>query len=358
MSGDLGIEQGTLTDFFELIGRNLENRPAPLWGAHAVIRALSRLDDAQSVTRARANAAHHYDLSYDLYRLFLDREMHYSCAYFEDPSASLETAQAAKVRHIISKLHLADGQAVLDIGCGWGALALEIARAHDVRVTGITLSKEQLTVAQSRAKREGLDDRVSFELLDYRQVEGCFDRIVSVGMFEHVGPGHFEAFFGTLADRLTEEGVALIHSIGARRDGGGSNAWMRKYIFPGGYIPTVSEAAKAVEGTGLWITDMEILRLHYALTLDRWLERFTASRAMAAQLYDERFCRMWEFYLASCAMAFRYGDLMVMQIQLARKVEALPITRDYMRASEERLKTVIGPRKGECASVELNRTVG
>jgi cyclopropane-fatty-acyl-phospholipid synthase len=287
--------------------------------------------------RARRNVAHHYDLSESLYRLFLDQDMQYSCAYFADENASIDQAQRAKVRHILSKLDLRAGQRVLDIGCGWGGLALAIARQFDVHVTGITLSQEQLAVARRRAALEGLDQRVSFELADYRAMAGAFERIVSVGMFEHVGPRHYGEFFKTVRRLLTDDGAALLHTIGARVDGGGVNAWMEKYIFPGGYVPTLSETTAAVEKAKLWPTDVEILRLHYAHTLDHWLRRFRQNRAAALDIYDEAFCRMWEFYLAGCAMSFRHGDLMVMQIQLSKSITALPITRDYMHATERSL---------------------
>lgn len=339
MDGRLIIEEGGLEGLFELIGLNLGNRPPPsllsrLWG-----RMIARRAADQKPKAAARNASHHYDLSEALYRQFLDPQMQYSCAYFERPDADLDEAQRAKIAHIIAKLDLKPNQRVLDIGCGWGGLAIQIARSCDARVTGITLSQEQLAVARRRAAEAGLADRVTFELTDYREVTGEFERIVSVGMFEHVGPKHYQAFFATVARRLTADGVALIHSIGARRDGGGTNPWMRKYIFPGGYIPTPSEALKAVEQTGLWTTDVEILRLHYAYTLERWLARFRVAREHVEALYDERFCRMWEFYLVSCAMAFRHGDLMVMQMQLAKRIDSLPITRGYMQAAEQRLRS-------------------
>jgi cyclopropane-fatty-acyl-phospholipid synthase len=338
MDGDLTIEKGSLDDLFELIGLNLENRSRPSAFTRAIMRLSSRRAAAQKPAAAARNAAHHYDISEGLYRLFLDPQMQYSCAYFDEPGMDLSAAQQAKMAHILSKLDLRANQRVLDIGCGWGGLALHIARTTQARVVGITLSRQQLDVARRRAQEQGLADRVTFELTDYRDLKGEFERIVSVGMFEHVGPKHYRAFFEAVRDRLTADGVGLIHSIGARADGGGTNPWMRKYIFPGGYIPTPSEVLSAVEHTRLWVCDMEILRLHYAETLTHWLARFREQRPAARGLYDERFCRMWEFYLASCAMAFRYGDLMVMQIQLTKRIDALPTSRAYMEATERRLR--------------------
>jgi cyclopropane-fatty-acyl-phospholipid synthase len=337
VSGELVLERGSIEELLDLIGRNLHNRPEPPWIVRALTRLANRSGARQSQGRARRNVAHHYDLSESLYRLFLDQDMQYSCAYFADENASIDQAQRAKVRHILSKLDLRAGQRVLDIGCGWGGLALAIARQFDVHVTGITLSQEQLAVARRRAALEGLDQRVSFELADYRAMAGAFERIVSVGMFEHVGPRHYGEFFKTVRRLLTDDGAALLHTIGARVDGGGVNAWMEKYIFPGGYVPTLSETTAAVEKAKLWPTDVEILRLHYAHTLDHWLRRFRQNRAAALDIYDEAFCRMWEFYLAGCAMSFRHGDLMVMQIQLSKSITALPITRDYMHATERSL---------------------
>jgi len=339
MDGTLTVESDDLDGLFELIGLNLHNRPRSSPLVEAWSRRRDRRAADQKPEAAARNVAHHYDLCEALYRLFLDPQMQYSCAYFERPEADLAEAQQAKMAHIIAKLDVQPNHRVLDIGCGWGGLALEIARTCQARVTGITLSRQQLEVARQRAVHEGLADRVNFELVDYRDVAGSFERIVSVGMFEHVGPKHYRAFFDAVSDRLTPDGAALIHSIGARSDGGGSNAWMRKYIFPGGYIPTLSETLAAVEQTRLWVTDVEVLRLHYAHTLDRWLDRVRAERAAVAAMYDERFFRMWEFYLASCAMSFRHGDLMVMQVQLAKRVDTLPITRSYMGEAERRLRS-------------------
>jgi cyclopropane-fatty-acyl-phospholipid synthase len=275
--------------------------------------------------------AHHYDLDGRLYDLFLDADRQYSCAYFETPSETLESAQAAKKRHIAAKLHLhRPGLEVLDIGCGWGGMALTLARDYGARVTGITLSAEQLGVARQRAAAAGLSDQVRFELMDYRAWSAPVDRVVSVGMFEHVGVNHYANFFRRIRRMLRADGVALVHAIG-RADGPGvTNPFLAKYIFPGGYLPALSEVLPAVERSGLWTTDLEVLRLHYALTLRHWRERFAAHRERIAAVYDERFCRMFEFYLAGSEVAFRRADHMVWQLQLCAAVDTLPITRDYM----------------------------
>lgn len=330
MDGTLTVEQGTIRDFLALAARNLQMvdqaapQPHPLW------RLARMVQQHNPVRRARANAAHHYDLSAELYGLFLDRDMQYSCAYFAAPTMGLDEAQEAKKRHIAAKLLLKPGQTVLDLGCGWGGLALSLARAADVRVLGITLSREQLAVARKRAAEAGLDGRVNFELADYRELKGGFDRIVSVGMFEHVGTNHYHPYFAAIRRLLAEDGVALLHSIGRMDRPGVTNPWLRKYIFPGGYSPSLSEVLPAVEDAGLWVTDVEILRGHYARTLLEWQQRFHAHRARIADLYDERFCRMWEFYLAGCEMAFRHQGHMVFQMQLARTADAVPATRDYL----------------------------
>jgi cyclopropane-fatty-acyl-phospholipid synthase len=293
------------------------------------------VDQFNPATRSRSNVAHHYDLNGRLYSLFLDRDRQYSCAYFPRGDETLEEAQAAKKRHIAAKLCLdRPDLSVLDIGCGWGGMALTLARDYGARVTGITLSTEQLAEARHRAAAEGLEDRVSFELLDYRAMDRRFDRIVSVGMFEHVGVPYYRAFCETVARCLAPDGVALLHAIG-RSDGPGStNPWIAKYIFPGGYCPALSEVLPPIENTGLVTTDIEILRLHYAETLRHWRWRFAANRDAIASLYDERFCRMWEFYLAGAELSFRREGGMVFQIQLAHDQRAVPLTRDYIAAAE------------------------
>jgi cyclopropane-fatty-acyl-phospholipid synthase len=297
-----------------------------------------RIDQYNPAPRAQRNVAHHYDLNGRLYSLFLDRDRQYSCAYFPRGDETLEQAQVAKKRHIAAKLCLdRPGLHVLDIGCGWGGLALTLAREHGARVTGITLSAEQLAEARACAAAEGLADRVSFEMLDYRALTQRFDRIVSVGMFEHVGVVHFRAFFDTVARCLEPDGVALLHAIG-RDDGPGStNPWIAKYIFPGGYCPALSEVLPPIEASRLVTTDIEILRLHYAETLHHWRRRFAANRDTIGALYDERFCRMFEFYLAGSEIAFRREGQMVFQIQLAHRQTAVPLTRDYVTDTERRM---------------------
>jgi cyclopropane-fatty-acyl-phospholipid synthase len=328
MDGDFIVERGTLAEFLDLMGRNLSERHDARPGVLARLR--SRIEQANGRTAARRNVAHHYDLSLDLYRRFLDEDLQYSCGYFERPGATLEEAQAAKKRRLMAKLRLAPGQRVLDIGCGWGGLALTMAETAGVRVTGVTLSQEQLAVAANRARTRGLAGQVEFRLEDYRDVEGPFDRIISVGMFEHVGPPNYQAYFDAIARLLTDEGVAVVHAIGHMDVAGAPPAWISKYIFPGGYIAALSEVLPSIERAGLWVTDVEILRLHYAQTLKAWRDRFAAHRDEVAALYDERFCRMWEFYLAICEVGFRRRGCMVFQIQLAKRVDAVPITRDYM----------------------------
>jgi cyclopropane-fatty-acyl-phospholipid synthase len=284
--------------------------------------------------RARRNVEHHYDLDSGLYELFLDGDRQYSCAYFEQEGMSLEEAQAAKKRHLAAKLNLRDGMKVLDIGSGWGGLALYLAKTAHVEVTGITLSEEQRKVGEERARAEGLSNAVTFKLCDYRELDGKFDRIVSVGMFEHVGIAHYRRFFARMGELLSKDGVVLLHSIG-RFDGPAStNPFIDKYIFPGGYIPALSEVLPAVERNGLLVTDVEILRLHYALTLRHWRQRFRASWHTAVDRYGERFCRMWEFYLAGAETGFRYQNLMVFQLQLTKDQKALPLTRDYINGAE------------------------
>jgi len=295
---------------------------------------VKRLQQVNTLGAARRNVSHHYDLSNDFYKLFLDKDWQYSCAYYPDPAMTLEEAQAAKRRHLMAKLMLKPGQRVLDIGCGWGGLALAMARDAGVEVTGITLSTEQLAMAQKRAEEAQLSHRVRFQLCDYRQLAGKFDRIVSVGMFEHVGVNHYLTFFRRVRDLLSDGGVALLHSIGRTFSPGSTNAWIRKYIFPGGYIPSLSEVMPAVESSGLITTDIEILHPHYADTLREWRRRFNVRRAEAAAMFDERFCRMWDFYLAGSECAFRHQGMMVFQMQLSNSLDEVPRSRDYIGAAE------------------------
>ena len=334
MDGSLRIEQGSVMDLLMLLAGNLD-AVAPghwlNWGTHA----RSLLPSRNPATRARRNVAHHYDLSPALYDLFLDADQQYSCAYFIHPDDTLEAAQAQKQRHIAAKLLLdRPGLRVLDIGSGWGGLALFLARHGAADVTGITLSVEQQRESTARAAAAGLSDRVRFHLRDYRQEPGTYDRIVSVGMFEHVGRGSYGAFFAKLRGLLREDGVALLHSVGDSAGPGPINPFIRKYIFPGADVPSLSEVLRVVERSGILVTDVEILRLHYAETLLRWRERFVANRAAAVRLYDERFFRMWEFYLALCEAGFRTRSSMVFQMQLARRLDVLPLPRDYWAPAE------------------------
>ena len=306
---------------------------------HRALRYLMRrLSQFNPRGRSRANVAHHYDLDARLYSLFLDSDRQYSCGYFEAANATLDDAQLAKKRHLAAKLLASPGQRVLDIGCGWGGLALYLARFCGAKVTGITLSREQLAIATSRAQEQRLDADVEFRMQDYRDVAGPFDRIVSVGMFEHVGVGYYDAFFRKCADILADDGVMLLHSIGRSERPTATNAWIAKYIFPGGYIPALSEVLPAIERSGLLVTDIELLRLHYAETLKAWRERFLAHREDVERLYDPRFVRMWEFYLAGSEMSFRQQNLMVFQIQISKRQGIVPITRDYVLAAEAQLR--------------------
>jgi len=323
MAGGLTIERGTLYDFLAVATRNLHNLARRrTW--------LDRVQPKNPRPAARRNVAHHYDLSGELYRLFLNEDRQYSCAYFTQPGMSLDDAQIAKKRHLAAKLLLEPGQRVLDIGSGWGGLALTLAEDHGVEVLGVTLSREQLQESRKRTSRRGLDRRVTFAPLDYRDVQGKFDRIVSVGMFEHVGPAHYEKFFETIARLLEDKGVAVLHTIGRTDGPRAGNAWIEKYIFPGGAIPALSQIVTAIERSGLFITDIEVLRLHYAETLREWSKRFAANRDKVRDLYNERFCRMWEFYLAGAEAGFREGQLVVYQVQLAKDRAVVPQTRDYI----------------------------
>lgn len=332
MDGTLIIENGGLHDFLDLCLSNL-GRGAGYWlrqvqdRCRRLGRRFAQYNPAQ---KARANVAHHYDLSDTLYELFLDADRQYSCAYFTSASDTLETAQKRKKRHLAAKLLLHPGQRVLDIGSGWGGLAAYLVEVADVDVTGVTLSTEQHKYSNQRAAESGLTDRLRFLLKDYRHEHGRYDRIISVGMFEHVGVGHYREYFEKVRDLLTDDGVALIHTIGNADGPGAAHPWIRKYIFPGGYTPALSEVMPLIERSGLYITDIEVLRLHYAETLRAWRQRFMVNRDRIAALYDERFCRMWEFYLASCEAAFRHSGLVVFQIQLSKRFDTVPLTRDYV----------------------------
>ncbi|MGE8446374.1 class I SAM-dependent methyltransferase [Comamonas sediminis] len=347
MQGRLVVEKGTIYDVLELLLRHVKNVPvsATVRTLDAWRMRLKPLLQNNLRGKARANVAHHYDLDDRLYELFLDGERQYSCAYFEQGDEPLDVAQVAKMRHIAAKLLVEPGHQVLDIGCGWGGLSRYLAEVAGAgQVTGITLSVEQLEVARQRAASSASAGQLDYRLEDYRDTQGPFDRIVSVGMFEHVGTAFHDAFFQQCRSLLREDGVMLLHFIGNSDVPDFNNPWIERYIFPGGHIPSMSEFMPALERSGLVVTDIEVLRLHYALTLRHWRERFMAKRAQAMALYDERFCRMWEFYLSMSETAFRYQDIAIFQVQIARKQEAVPLTRDYISA-----------RKADLAERELLR---
>jgi cyclopropane-fatty-acyl-phospholipid synthase len=333
MDGTLQPVNGPIFDVLDILLTNIQTGAThPILRLHQQMRALMRWRrERNNVASAHRNVAHHYDLNLDFYRKFLDEDLQYSCALFPRGDETLDAAQRAKKRLIANKLHLnRPGLTVLDIGCGWGGLALTLAQEYGAQVIGITLSTEQLAVARHRADQAGLTDRVRFERADYRQMGQVFDRVVSVGMMEHVGVANFDAFFRTIRACLTDEGIALIHHI-ARSDGPGTTAaWLQKYIFPGGYSPALSEVLPSVERSGLILTDLETLRLHYAQTLCHWRARYARTRDEIAEMYDERFCRMFEFYLAGAELAFRRERQVVVQMQLSPSQESLPATRDYM----------------------------
>ncbi len=343
MDGSLDVSGGTT--IYEALAILLDNGqthrlPKVAKAAYAVRKALKRVDQYNPVGKAKNNVAHHYDLSGALYDLFLDRDRQYSCAYFEGDDASLEDAQLAKKRHLAAKLDVKPGMKVLDIGSGWGGLGLYIAETCGAEVTGVTLSEEQHKLSNDRAQQRGVADRVQFLLKDYRHLDQKFDRIVSVGMFEHVGVGHFREFFTKVNGLLKNDGVAVLHSINRSDGPGATSAWIKKYIFPGGYIPALSEVLPHIEKSGLYVTDIEILRLHYAKTLREWFLRFADHRDRARELYDERFCRMWEFYLAASECAFRFAGMNNFQIQFTKNQHALPLTRNYILEEEERLRAI------------------
>ncbi len=338
VDGRLVMLQGRIYDLLALLLSNARNHKISGWtlGASTSRYLLRRLKQFNPRRKAARNVAHHYDIKGAIYDLFLDRDRQYSCGYFT-PGVDLEEAQLAKKRHLAAKLAIEPGQRVLDIGSGWGGLGLYLAKCANAQVTGITLSKEQLKISNDRAAREGLARSVRFLFQDYRDLQGQYDRIVSVGMFEHVGVNHYLTYFRRVRELLDRNGVAVIHTIGRSEQPCATNPFIAKYIFPGGYIPSLSEMTAAIEKAGLIIADVEILRLHYAETLKAWRERFLARWDEAAALLDETFCRMWEFYLAGSETAFRYQDLVVFQVQLVRRIEALPLTRDYMFLTEQQL---------------------
>ncbi|MEQ1944069.1 cyclopropane-fatty-acyl-phospholipid synthase family protein [Mesorhizobium sp. VNQ89] len=340
MNEEIDILEGDTLDLLRVGFQNMDPSGIDATFSKAIEgfrHAFRRLQQVNTTTRSRKNVQRHYDLSGELYKLFLDKDMQYSCAYFESPDVTLEEAQLAKKRHLAAKLRLKPGQNVLDIGSGWGGLGLYLAKNFEVDVLGVTLSTEQHGVATERSQAEGLENHVHFEIKDYRNISERFDRIVSVGMFEHVGLNHYRTFFDKCAQLLKPDGVMVLHTIGRSGPPYATNAFIRKYIFPGGYIPSLSEVMPSIEKSGLVVNDIEILRLHYAETLKHWRTRFLANREKAKAIYDERFCRMWDFYLAGSEAAFRWQDLVIFQIQLTRKNDTLPVTRDYIQETEKEL---------------------
>ena len=330
--GEILIENGTLTDFLDLalmnIGRGEVNFFSYLMNR---LRGSYRyLTNFNFIKKSKMNVSHHYDIKDSLYDLFLDPKRQYSCAYFKDENDSLEVAQNKKIQHVIKKLNIKPNQKVLDIGSGWGSLAIDIAKAANCEVTGITLSDNQLKYANQKAKEMNLDNQVKFKLMDYRELNEKFDRIVSVGMFEHVGRKFYKKFFNQVEKLLKEDGIALIHTIGSVNPPRDPHPWITKYIFPGGYTPSLSEVTNPIENAGLIVTDIEVLRLHYSHTLRHWKENCIRNKEKIIKMFDEKFFRMWEFYLAGCEMAFKWGDQVVYQFQLTKNYRSTPVTRDYI----------------------------
>jgi len=332
MDGSIVIENGTLTDFLNIVFKNLGREETNIFNkminkARGTYRFFTNFN---LISKSKSNVAHHYDISEKLYDLFLDSKRQYSCAYFKDENESLETAQNNKIEHIIKKLKLKPNNKVLDIGSGWGTLAIDIAKKTQCEVLGITLSENQLEYSNKKAKELNLENQVRFKMMDYRELNEKFDNIVSVGMFEHVGRKYYNKYFNTISNLLNEDGVALVHTIGSVNPPRDPHPWITKYIFPGGYTPSLSEVSKPIEKSGLIISDMEVLRKHYSHTLRHWKERFLSKKEKVLEMFDEKFFRMWEFYLVGCEMAFKWGDQVVFQFQLTKKIDTTPITRDYI----------------------------
>ena len=330
--GSLVIENGTLTEFLDLAFRNIGRGETNSYNAAInKMRGTYRfLTNFNLKKKSKSNVAHHYDISEKLYDLFLDENRQYSCAYFKNDSDTLEEAQNNKIDHIIKKLNLKPNQKVLDIGSGWGSLAIDIAKKSQCEVIGITLSQNQYNHSVEKAKAQGLENQVQFRLIDYRDLNEKFDRIVSVGMFEHVGRKFYSTYFNSVSKLLNDDGVALIHTIGSINPPRDPQPWITKYIFPGGYTPSLSEVVKPIEKSGLILSDLEVWRMHYSHTLRHWKERFLGKREKVLEMFDDKFLRMWEFYLAGCEMAFKWGDQVVFQMQLIKKHSAVPNTRDYI----------------------------
>ena len=330
--GSLVIENGSLTEFLEIAMKNVGRGDTNIYATiiKKVFGTYRYLTNFNLIKKSKSNVAHHYDISEKLYDLFLDENRQYSCAYFKNDNDTLEDAQQNKMNHIIKKLNLKNNQKVLDIGSGWGTLAIEIAKQSQCEVTGITLSENQLKYSQNKVKELNLENQVNFKLMDYRELNEKFDRVVSVGMFEHVGRKFYGKYFNKVSDLLSDDGVALIHTIGSVNTPRDPHPWITKYIFPGGYTPSLSEVARPIENSGLIISDMEVLRMHYSHTLRNWKERFLGKKDEVLTMFDEKFYRMWEFYLAGCEMAFKWGDQVVFQFQLTKKLTSVPNTRDYI----------------------------
>jgi|TARA_B100001079_G_scaffold183176_1_gene157645 cyclopropane-fatty-acyl-phospholipid synthase len=332
MDGSIVFENGTLTEFLDIVLKNIGREPTNLMTNYLgkFRRVYRYITNFNLIGKSKKNVAHHYDISNKFYDLFLDDKRQYSCAYFKNEDDTLEVAQNNKIDHIIKKLNLKSNHKVLDIGCGWGTLALEIAKKTQCEVVGITLSENQLEYAQQKSKKMNLENQVDFRLVDYRELKEKFDRVVSVGMFEHVGRKFYNKYFNKVFDFLNDDGVALIHTIGSINPPRGPQPWITKYIFPGGYTPSLSEISLPIEKSGLIISDVEVLRTHYAYTLRNWKDRFTSKKEQVLEMFDEKFFRMWEFYLVGCEMTFKWSDQVVFQFQLTKNFKSTPITRDYI----------------------------
>ena len=330
--GSLIIENGSLTDFLEIAFKNIGRGDINFYSKifNKIKGTYRYFTNFNRIINSKKNVSHHYDISEKLYDLFLDKKRQYSCAYFKNENDSLEDAQTNKIDHIIKKLNIKPNQRVLDIGSGWGSLAIDIAKKTNASVTGITLSKNQFDYGNKKVKEMNLGNQVDFKLIDYRQLNEKFDRIVSVGMFEHVGRKFYKTYFNQVSKLLKEDGISLIHTIGSVNSPRDPQPWITKYIFPGGYTPSLSEIAGPIEKSGLIISDMEVLRMHYSHTLRHWKERFLSKKQEVLEMFDEKFMRMWEFYLASCEMVFKWGDQVVFQLQLTKNFTSVPNTRDYI----------------------------
>tara|TARA_B100001173_G_scaffold249112_1_gene219716 strand:- start:274 stop:1461 length:1188 start_codon:yes stop_codon:yes gene_type:complete len=331
-NGSLVIKNGSLTDFLDLCFKNIGRGDINIYSKifNKIKGSYRYLTNFNKIIKSKKNVSHHYDISEKLYDLFLDEKRQYSCAYFKDESDSLEMAQDNKINHIIKKLNIKQNQKILDVGSGWGTLAIEIAKKTKASIIGITLSENQLEYSQRKAKEFNLENQIQFKLMDYRQLNEKFDRIVSVGMFEHVGRKFYKTYFNKVSKLLNEDGIALIHTIGSVNPPRDPQPWITKYIFPGGYTPSLSEIARPIENSGLVLSDLEVLRMHYSHTLRHWKQRFLSQKDVVLEMFDEKFLRMWEFYLASTEMTFKWGDQVVFQLQLSKKLTSTPNTRDYI----------------------------